>query len=95
MIRGSVNANGTIAAGSGFSVTRTNAGNYTVTFSVPFSAEPTVTLTTYGDSAAGFNGVTLSGTVAKTTSQFGVNTADPGSNYYKDLKFEFIAIGPR
>ena len=42
-IRGTVNGNGTVAFGSGFTVARTAAGSYTVFFTTPFSNRPSVT----------------------------------------------------
>jgi hypothetical protein len=95
IVRGTVNADGTIGQGSGFSVSRTSTGQYTVTFTTAFSAEPTVTLTTYGNASDAFNGISLSSTVIKSASQFGANITNPGSTAFRDIKWEFIAIGPR
>jgi hypothetical protein len=44
-LTGIVNANGTIAAGTGFTVNRTGAGVYVVTFTAAFSAAPDVQMT--------------------------------------------------
>lgn len=43
IIRGTVNADGTIFNGSGFSVARTAAGQYTITWSVAFATQPVIT----------------------------------------------------
>lgn len=43
---GIVDSTGAILGGSGFSVNRTGAGLYDVTFAVPFAAEPAVTAIT-------------------------------------------------
>lgn len=40
VVRGSVSAAGVVTAGTGFTVTRTGVGLYTVTFLVPFNAPP-------------------------------------------------------
>lgn len=42
-IRGRVNADGTIADGSGFTVSKGSAGNYTINITTAFSAVPTAT----------------------------------------------------
>lgn len=42
VITGAVDAAGTIVRGTGFTVLRTSQGHYTVTFTTPFSAPPTV-----------------------------------------------------
>lgn len=44
-IVGRVNADGTVAGGSGFTVTRNSAGDYTINFTVPFAAAPAVSAT--------------------------------------------------
>ncbi len=45
LVRGIINATGSIGAGSGFTVTRTALGRYLVTFTPSFSAVPAVTAT--------------------------------------------------
>lgn len=45
MITGQVSSAGAVTAGTGFTVSRTSAGRYTVTFSTAFAAAPTVVLT--------------------------------------------------
>lgn len=42
---GHVNSNGTIAAGTGFTVVRNGTGDYTINFTVPFGAAPIVLVT--------------------------------------------------
>lgn len=44
-LNGTVNADGTIAAGTGFTVTYAGAGNYVVNFATSYSVPPTVVLT--------------------------------------------------
>ena len=89
IVRGTVNADGTIVAGAGFTVTKGATGFYTINFTVPFSSTPTVTLT-ITDAAPFYD--ELKQTV--TSSSFVANFYFPG-NGYVDLKFGFIAIGPR
>jgi hypothetical protein len=45
ILRGRISGAGGITTGSGFTVTKTGTGAYTVTFTTPFSAEPTITAT--------------------------------------------------
>lgn len=49
MIRGIVEANGNIVSGSGFTVTRTGTGTYTITFASRFADLPAVLLTPIGN----------------------------------------------
>lgn len=46
-LRGTFNTSGSILAGSGFTVSRNGGGDVTVTFSVPFSQQPTAVATAY------------------------------------------------
>lgn len=50
-LTGRINSDGTIAAGSGFTCVHTALGEYTVTFTAPFSVAPLVVVTGVG---AGF-----------------------------------------
>jgi len=83
-ISGTINANGSIAAGTGFTVAHTIGTTiYTINFSVPFSGTPQVTAAPTDNSGLtwGLNG-------APTTAQFGIVFNLP------DHAFNFIAIGP-
>lgn len=51
VISGNVNSDGTIREGSGFTVVRTSAGRYTITFTVPFTSIPSITTTNNAGSA--------------------------------------------
>lgn len=67
-IRGTVNGDGTIAQGSGFTVTKAadpTVGEYTVTFSTAFSGPPSVDVTPIGAiRAVALNGHPLAGSTA-------------------------------
>ncbi len=87
-IRGNVNANGTVANGAGFTVTKAGVGGYTINFSTAFSAPPAVTMSgpagaIIGDGSAGFP-TAISATVSTNSS-----TGTPS-----DQRFSFIATGP-
>lgn len=45
-VEGVVNADGSVAAGSDFLVTRTGAGAYTIRFTKPFKNKPSIRVTT-------------------------------------------------
>lgn len=91
MIRGTVDGDGNILQGSGFTVLHYNQGAYLITFDVPFVAAPTVTATAmlewpvihallpYSPTTQSFEVFTLSGDDATTL----------------DKQFQFIALGPR
>lgn len=97
MVRGIVNADGSIAKGAGFTVARTATGKYTITFTNgTFSAEPAVSLAIYANGTNAGNLITLSDTAGgKDATKFGVFCLNPGSTTFIDSKFEFTAIGPR
>ena len=94
IIRGSVNTDGTIALGTGFSITSATPGfaAWQVNFSTPFSATPTVLVSDYL-SNDGFHAVVVGSDPATANSfrcyytMFNNNPARRG--------FSFIAIGPR
>ena len=94
IIRGSVNTDGTIALGTGFSITSATPGfaAWQVNFSTPFSATPTVLVSDYL-SNDGFHAVVVGSDPA---------TANSFRCYYTMFNnnptrrgFSFIAIGPR
>lgn len=67
MITGRVNANGTIAAGTGFTVAWNGVSTYTITFTTPFAAIPVVLWqATAGSTQFALTTVTVSGFVAVT-----------------------------
>jgi hypothetical protein len=85
IIRGNVNANGSISLGSGFTVTHTSSGDYTINFTAPFAGSPTVIATPVNR---------LHATISTTsTSSVRIFTSDGGSS--SDDFFQFIAVGPR
>lgn len=89
VITGRVNANGTIAAGTGFSVVRNAAGNYSVTFTTAFANVPNVQLSA-DDVASSGTGVSWKN---KTASGFDVHIADMiGGPTYVDGAFDFLAV---
>lgn len=86
IIRGSINGDGAIAYGAGFTITK-NAGNgnYTITFSTAFSAVPTVVLTSRPDALSG-------GTWRVESEAAGsVVVSNPAQ---QNNPFNFVAIGP-
>jgi hypothetical protein len=87
VVRGVINAAGNILAGQGFTVTRTAAGSYTVTFTASFIAFPTVTVS----AQAGIPRMATTTNVGQTQAQ--VRTFD-GGGLLVDTQFHFIAVGP-
>ena len=90
IVRGSVDSDGTITKGSGFSVTKGAVGSYTINFTTPFGSAPSVTCTLNGSlgRVVGFfsSGATASGYAVLISS-----TTDVAA----DRNFDFIAVGPR
>jgi hypothetical protein len=79
---------GGITTGTGFTVTRTGTGAYTVTFTPAFADEPTITATPQ----VGLARHATVTNVGSSSAQF--RTWDNAGNAI-DQDFHFIAIGPR
>jgi len=91
MIRGSVNANGTIAAGSGFSVTKGVTGAYTITFTTSFSGAATPVASITSDLCLGL----VSFHSLPNSTYFYVAVFDVLNSNFRDCAFSFIVVGPR
>jgi len=89
VLRGRIAGNGTITTGSGFTVSRTGTGAYTVTFTTAFSSDPTVTATAQ---VIGARLVTCTSVVPGSA---GFRTFDSATATAVDQDFQFIAVGPR
>jgi hypothetical protein len=88
IIRGVINANGTIKEGAGFTASKTATGRYTITFSSAFGDDPAVTVT-----LADSTGNPLCVAVASSTNAANVIVRSPAS-VDTDCLFHFIAVGP-
>lgn len=103
IIRGTINADGTIRQGVGFSSLRLSAGYYRINFSTPFSTAPTIVVSAVGaagpgDPASWFMVANLrrEDEYVRTTSQFEVYTHYQqlgGTSDTNDRAWDFIAIG--
>ena len=87
IVRGSVNSNGTVILGQGFTCVANTSTNRTVTFNTPFSGVPSIVLGQHGTTGGGT--VDL---VTSSTSSFEVVTLVGGNG---PSGFEFLAIGPK
>lgn len=85
IIAGRVNADGSIAAGDGFTVTKGTAGIYTLTFAAGFRL---VSITTSLGTAIG--GYTMPNTYGERTVNVNVNNT---SNTLTDIAWNFTAVG--
>ncbi|WP_103068737.1 hypothetical protein [Aquimarina sediminis] len=98
IIRGNVNANGTIAQGSGFTVTALTNARYQIDFTVPFSTIPSVTFTTGEPTALAGNTYedNTANIIFISNSRVVIVTMDaPNENGRETSWFSFIAVGPR
>ena len=98
IIRGTVNANGTVASGGGFVVTKDGDGRYRITFITPFSdipsASATQIFTGVGALGATDSGNTRDNAVIYGISANGINIATgDGAGDRSDRSFSFIVIG--
>lgn len=88
IIRGVVSSTGAILAGTGFTVSHTGTGLYTITFTTAFSAMPAVTVTPQ----SGLGRIATCTSVGAGST--GIDTRDT-SGTATDNQFNFIAIGPK
>lgn len=88
LVRGSVAANGSITVGTGFTITRNGAGDYTVTFTQDFAGLPSITLAV--DGAAG----TILRLLTPTAHSFRVTNVTVGG-VAQDTPWYFIAVGQK
>lgn len=91
VVRGNVNADGTIAAGEGFTCFNNAAGGYTLTFTPAFKDVPTVILT------VNFNVVAISAawSAASATSVSSATITISVGGAFTNRAFGFIAMGQR
>jgi hypothetical protein len=89
ILRGRISGSGGITTGTGFTVAKTGTGAYTVTFTVPFAGQPTVTATPQVSLAR----IATCSSVLLGSAQFW--TFDSAGGAAIDQDFHFIAIGPR
>jgi alpha-tubulin suppressor-like RCC1 family protein len=89
IIRGRISGAGGITTGSGFTVSKTGTGAYTVNFTTSFASEPTITATPQ----VGLARIATCTNVGTSSAQF--RTFDSASGSAIDQDFHFIAIGPR
>ncbi|MFO0575921.1 MAG: LamG-like jellyroll fold domain-containing protein [Polyangia bacterium] len=95
IVRGTVNSNGTVLRGSGFSVSRASTGLYDITFLTAFANPPTVVTTQlYPNDVANGGGDPRDNSVVVgvTASLVRIKTGDNAGNA-SDRLFHFIAIG--
>jgi hypothetical protein len=83
-LRGTINSDGTIKSGTGFTVVKNSTGNYTVTFSTAFAVQPVVLVT-----ALSLNLINSIGSV--TTSGFTSNFIARDGTLF-DTAFNFATI---
>lgn len=89
-ITGIVASDGTITAGTGFSVTNDSTGVYTVTFTNAFSAVPTVILTALvGGVSASISGAVGKGSFALALADIG--NVVSGAAQARNAAFNFLA----
>lgn len=93
MIRGNINPNGSIAQGSGFTITKIGTGRYTINFTSAFIGIPSLTAT-----AGDLTGVLDDNIVdisQISATQCTVSTIDSNSYTFEDSYFSFIVVGNR
>jgi len=91
ILRGRILGDGTIEAGLGFTVARADVGEYVITYTQPFSGDPSVTATV---NSAGFSAAFVEMRANSATSCAPQVIRRSDGNHV-DGHFNFIAIGPR
>ena len=91
ILRGRIAGNGTITTGTGFTAARNDVGIYTVTFTVAFASQPTITATPQ----VGLARIATCTNVGTGSSQFRTFDVGGSAAVAADQDFHFIAIGPR
>lgn len=87
-IRGTVNSDGSVAGGKGFSVAKTGTGAYTITWDPVFADVPTFVVTPYGLGALSAK----AGGVDATQATVAIYVSTSGANV--NTPFGFVAVGP-
>ncbi len=96
LIRGNVNANGTIAQGTGFTVTKLTSSRYQIDFTDSFTGVPSITFTPGDLNALNNYEDNVVNIIFLSNSRVVVVTHDnEGENVREDSWFSFIAVGPR
>jgi hypothetical protein len=93
IVRGTVNAGGTIIEGSGFTVTKTGTGSYDISFTTPFFTKPSTVASVSTD--FGTTGSALTQASSTQLVRIRLFVTSTTQTYAKDGEFTFIAIGPR
>ncbi len=93
IVRGTINGNGAPLAGSGYTSELTSPGHYTVTFTTPFAALPTITLTPISPSLSN-DYPTWAQIVTISSSSFTMEVSNFTGGFV-NRAVNMIAIGPR
>jgi len=94
IVRGTVNAQGGIVRGAGFTVFRAAHGDYGITFTTPFADTPVVTAS-HDLNGGSFPVLAVVDEVAAGSANVVLRYMDGVTPFPFDGKFHFIAIGPR
>jgi hypothetical protein len=89
IVRGQVSATGTVVHGTGYSVVRNAAGDYTITYTTPFADVPTTL--PVAQNTGGFSAVVNTGR-PNTAATFSVWIFDTATKVQTDSIFHFIAV---
>jgi hypothetical protein len=93
IVRGTIDNNGLILEGSGFTVTKTGVGSYDISFTTPFFTKPSTVASVSTD--FGTTGSALTQASSTQLVKIRLFVTSTTQTYAKDGQFTFIAIGPR
>ena len=91
LIHGSVASDGSIVAGTGFTITKTGTGAYTINFTSAFGTVPIVILTSLGSTIA-LRAAELVAATPPTVNDAHVQTYDVANVSAIDAAFHFFAL---
>jgi len=93
LLRGTINADGTVGAGNGFTVSKTGVGEYTIDFSTSFSSLPIVNASIIYSDTGSTNRI-IAYVYDLTANSCKIETVDAvNSGFAEGTGFTFIAIG--
>ena len=98
IIRETINADGTVAGGAGFTVNHSSTDIYTITFDTPFPSGTASTIIVTGNIHVPditWRDVNFIQDATGTNSGFQINITEYGKSSWQDGIFDFIVIGSR
>lgn len=95
MLRGNVGANGGVESGSGFTVNKSDIGQYVITFDRPFAFVPSCAVTQINRAPSGAVQTTDNAVINDLTAARVTILTGKQDGSHDDREFSFVVLGPR